>query len=68
MIINGRLCAAGVSFLPPSLQAQVTFEMRSAEPTQLPFVVDSNTPAFWRDGNLYLYSSAGKPLISTFDA
>jgi hypothetical protein len=42
--------------------------MRPAEPVRLPLVVDSNAPTFWRDGRLHLYTSAGEPMLSVFDA
>ena len=51
--------------LAPALLAQVAVDIRGVEPIQFPFVVDSNSPAFWRDGNLYLYSSAGEPRLNT---
>lgn len=30
----------------------------------MPTVVDSNSPAFWRDGRLFWYGSAGQPMLS----
>lgn len=59
--------AAHAMGLVPGAGAQVSFEILPAEPVLLPFVVDSNSPAFWRDGKLQLFSSAGDPLINTLD-
>lgn len=42
-----------------------SFELRPVEPNSLPALVDSNTPAFWRDGGLSIFSSTGEPLINT---
>ena len=45
------------------LDAQ-TFELRPATPLQFPGVVDSNSPAHWLNGSLYLFNSWGSPLRS----
>lgn len=36
----------------------------SAPPNYLPAPVDSNSPAFWRDGALHIFTSTGIPLLS----
>jgi hypothetical protein len=48
----------------PLLPAQ-SFELRPVEPIRLPTLVDSNTPAFWRDGKLHIYSSTGDPVLTS---
>jgi len=61
-----------ILFAAISLTAQVPqgirVDLEPAEPIHLPFVVDSNTPAIWRNGNLQLFHSAGEPMVSTFVA
>jgi len=42
-----------------------TFELRPVEPVTLPTLVDSNTPVFWRDGQVHLFSSTGLPVLSS---
>lgn len=44
--------------------AQDTFLVRPAEPLTLPLVIDSNTPTFWSDSTLRLFSSAGTPRVT----
>ena len=48
--------------------AQVTVDLVPADPMVVPYVVDSNSPSFWRAGKLYIFSSGGLPMINTFDA
>ncbi len=43
---------------------QDTFELRAAEPLNLPLVIDSNGVMFWQRGRLYLYTSTGTPLLT----
>lgn len=50
------------------VQAQIALEIKPAEPTSLPIVVDSNSPTFWWSGELHVFSSAGTPLIHTLDS
>ena len=62
-------CAAIHCFLyAPTIFAQVSLDVRPAEPIEFPVVIDSNSPTFWRDGKLHLYSSAGEPMLHTFGA
>lgn len=39
-------------------------ELRAASPVTMPTFVDSNSPAYWRDGQLILLTSAGAPLYT----
>jgi len=50
----------------PALFAQVALDVRPADPIEFPIVIDSNSPGFWREGKLHLYSSAGEPKLNTF--
>jgi len=50
------------------LSAQVALHLIPADPISLPMLVDSNTPAFWRDGELRLFSSTGAPVLHHFSA
>jgi len=50
------------------LLAQPPHKLQPAEPIVLPFVIDSNTPGLWVDGNYRMYSSAGDPMVTTFHA
>jgi hypothetical protein len=47
--------------------AQV-LHLKPAEPVAMPVVVDSNSPAFWWNGQLRIFSSAGNPLLHIFDS
>lgn len=38
--------------------------VRAAERVAMPTPVDSNSPAFWRDGRLNWFGSAGRPVLS----
>ena len=38
--------------------------VRSAPKVSMPTPVDSNSPAFWRDGRLFWFGSHGRPLLS----
>jgi hypothetical protein len=60
--------AAAIISLATAAFGQPGFELRPAEPIRLPLIVDSNSPTFWRDGTLHLYTSSGDPLLSRFDA
>lgn len=64
----GALFGVQAVAVTPPANAQISFEVLPAEPVLLPFVVDSNSPAFWRDGQLYLFSSGGEPVINTLNA
>ncbi len=46
-----------------SLPAQEA-RVRSAAEVAMPTQVDSNSPAFWRDGRLFWFGSHGRPLLS----
>jgi hypothetical protein len=39
--------------------------VRVVDRVAMPTAVDSNSPAFWRDGVLYWYGSHGRPLLSS---
>jgi hypothetical protein len=58
--------AVNCSFLVPAIRAQVALDIRPADPIEFPFVIDSNGAAFWRDGKLHIYSSAGEPMLNIF--
>lgn len=45
--------------------AAQTAQVRSARTLFMPTAADSNSPAFWRDGQLHLFNSSGMPLLST---
>jgi hypothetical protein len=64
----GSLLTLLAAALAPHAYAQVSFEILPAEPVVLPFVVDSNSPVFWRDDHLFLFSSGGEPMINTLNA
>lgn len=51
-----------LAFLRP-LGAQ-SVELRAAGSIELPGVVDSNSPAHWQNGSLYLFNSSGLPVRS----
>ena len=40
-------------------------EVRAASPVTMPIFVDSNSPAYWKDGYLILFNSAGFPFFTT---
>jgi len=48
----------------PSANAQ-RVEVRSAPTLALPSAVDSNSPAFWRDGQMVILTSAGVALLTS---
>lgn len=54
---------AGVLILSAAGWAQ-RVELRSASAVYMPAPVDSNSPAFWRDGQFFLINSANLPLIT----
>lgn len=41
-----------------------TARLRSAPTIWMPALVDSNSPAFWRDGQIHIYNSTGVPVVS----
>jgi hypothetical protein len=41
-----------------------SFTVRRAPAVRMPGLVDSNSPAFWRDGELHLYNSPAQPFLS----
>ncbi|MBM3737574.1 MAG: hypothetical protein FJW39_17475 [Acidobacteria bacterium] len=42
--------------------------MAPAEPIRLPGISDSNSPAHWRDGRIYIYQSDGLPIMTFGDS
>ena len=50
------------------LHGQIGLDIRPTDPVEFPIVIDSNSPTFWRDGKLHLYSSTGEPKLSIFTA
>jgi hypothetical protein len=40
-----------------------TVTIREASPTGMPVLVDSNSPLFWREGRLSVFTSIGDPLL-----
>jgi hypothetical protein len=66
---TGNLYVAVLVFLSTAagglapLQGQ-SFELRPAPELVMPAAVDSNSPAFWRDGKLHLLNSIGLPFLS----
>jgi hypothetical protein len=63
LFVTGWLAGGGFG-LDPLVYGQHALEIRPAEPIHLPFVVDSNSPTFWRRGRLHLYSSSSHPRIN----
>jgi hypothetical protein len=43
-------------------------ELQPVNPISLPMLIDSNTPLFWRDGELRAFSSIGNPVLHHFTA
>jgi hypothetical protein len=50
--------------LLPSVDAQKA-ELQAAPPLTMPILVDSNSPAYWNDGQLVLINSFGTPFSTT---
>ena len=57
------LLATGLWLLAQPVLGQ-SVQVRSASPVAMPAPVDSNSPAYWRDGEFNLITSTGSPLIS----
>jgi hypothetical protein len=54
----------GYVLVLPLLAPAQSFIVRRAAPVRMPGLVDSNSPAFWRDGKLHLYNSVAQPYLS----
>jgi hypothetical protein len=63
-----RVLAIFVLGSVPFALAQEALDKQPAAPIELPFVIDSNSPMFWRDGLLRVYSSSSEPLVHTLNA
>lgn len=53
-----RILAGASALFAASLYSQ-TFELRPATEHRFPAPVDSNNPAHWKDGNLFIFNSTG---------
>jgi hypothetical protein len=62
-----QLAVVGCALLAAvgGVQAQDSLQVRPAESATIPLVIDSNTPMFWRGGELHLFTSTGEPWLST---
>jgi len=57
--LHRRACAFAARRATPQFhQPGFGFTLSEADEVQLPYVVDSNSPAFWQDGRLRLFNSA----------
>ncbi len=56
--------AALVAVLVGGLLPAQEVRVRPAERVAMPTTVDSNSPAFWRDGKLFWFGSHGRPWLS----
>jgi hypothetical protein len=54
---------AAMSFLAPPLISQAVL-IGPATETTIPFRVDGNSPALWRDGRLLFFTSDGNPVVA----
>ena len=61
---DNLLTAAALAVLGVVASAQ-SVELRPAPLYLLPAQVDSNTAAFWRDGQFHFFSSTGSPLLNS---
>src|SRR4051794_21513879 len=62
---HGRLCVALlVGLITGSVNGQVA-RVRVVEKVSMPTLIDSNSPAFWRDNRLYWFGSHGRPWLSS---
>ena len=57
----------GACLFAAAMYGQVVYDVTPAEPISIPFVIDSNSATFWRNGELKVYSSAGTPMLNTLD-
>jgi hypothetical protein len=55
-----------VLVLLPVLPGQQVF-IRPAAPVGMPVLVDSNSPMFWRDSELHVFTSTGTPLVASVE-
>jgi len=58
-----RILLAATMIVAPALAQSV--QVRPAAPAYMPAPVDSNSPAFWHDGQFRVLNSANMPLISS---
>jgi hypothetical protein len=58
--IRGILVICGFTL---AMNAQ-SIQVQPADPVEFPALVDSNSPAYWSDGQLYLYNSIDMPIRS----
>jgi len=55
-------------FLVPASAAGQTVYLRPAPPVEFPGIIDSNSPAYWRDGTRYLFNSYQAPIRMEADS
>lgn len=58
------LLLVAAAWVAAPVRAQ-SVELRPAAPHAKPFLVDSNSPAYWYEGEIHVLSSAGTPMIAS---